>query len=428
MRVAVMTVLLLCATTFAAEVPNQNGVMRFDFVEGYHAPNEVWTGVKDDLVYAADTGYGYDGGPRVAGQPYRFSVRVPEGNYRVTVQLGDAQADSITTVKAETRRLMLEQISVPAGHVVTRSFTVNIRTPKIAGGGNVKISEREADAPHWDDKLSLEILGKNPALANVEIERVDNSPTIVLAGDSTVTDGTREPWSGWGQILPRWVRNDVAVANYAESGRALSSFANERRLEKLLSVARPGDYLFIQFGHNDMKEKFEGAGAYGNYTTNFRNYIAKAREKKMTPVVVTSMHRRRFDESGHIVNTFGDYIAAARKVAAEEHVTLIDLNAMSGKFYEALGVEGSKKALVHYPANTFPGQAETLKDDTHHNPYGAYELARCVVEAMRHEPTLAGLLNDEVKQFDPAKPDDPATFAVPASISTTRPTTKPEGS
>jgi hypothetical protein len=108
-------------------------------------------------------------------------------------------------------------------------------------------------------------------------------------------------------------------------------------------------------------------------------------------------------------------------------VLLIDLNAMSQKFYEALGPDGSKKALVHYPANTFRGQTDALKDDTHHNPYGAYELARCVVEAMRHEPALAGLLNDEVQPFDPAMPDDPAAFAVPASISTTRPTTRPEG-
>ena len=127
----------------------------------------------------------------------------------------------------------------------------------------------------------------------------------------------------------------------------------------------------------------------------------------MTPVLITPMHRRRFDGAGHIQNSFGDYPDAMRKVAADEHVALIDLMLMSVKFYEALGIEGTKKAFVHYPANTFPGQAEALKDDTHHNTYGGYELARCVVEAMRTSPGLAALLAPDVVPFDPAKPDLP---------------------
>ena len=253
--------------------------MRFDFVDGGHAPGEAWTDVADDVVYSDASGFGYDDHARAVGQPYRFSVRVPDGNYRVTVQVGDANADSITTVMAEQRRLELEKVSVPAGHVVTRSFVVNVRTPKIASGGEVKLNDRELGRRSWDDKLSLECLGDHPALANVEIERVENATTIFLAGDSTVTDQADEPWAGWGQLLPRFVRSDIAVANYAESGRSLTSFAAERRLDKILSVAKPGDYLFIQFGHNDMKEKFEGAGAYGNYTTNLKTFIATSARK-----------------------------------------------------------------------------------------------------------------------------------------------------
>jgi lysophospholipase L1-like esterase len=407
MRPLLPTVLFAALSNLAAaaDVLNDRGLMRFDFVNGGHAPDEIWTPVANDIVYSDTTGYGYDNEARSADKPYRFSLRVPDGNYRVTVQLGDATADSVTTVKSEQRRLELERVTVPAGRIVTRSFTVNVRTPKIAGGGEVKLGERELGRRHWDDKLSLEFSGKHPALANIEIERVDNATTIFLAGDSTVTDQGDEPFAGWGQLLPRFVRSDVAVANYAESGRSLTSFANERRLEKILSVAKPGDYLFIQFGHNDMKEKFEGAGAYGNYTTNLKTFIAKAREKQMTPVLVTPMHRRRFDEAGHVQNSFGDYPEAMRKVAVDEHVALIDLMAMSLKFYEALGVEGSKKAFVHYPANTFPGQAEALKDDTHHSTYGGYELARCVVEGMRTTPLLANLLSADVVPFDPSKPD-----------------------
>ena len=402
--ISLLTCTVLTAAASAADVSNVRGLMRFDFVNGSHAPDEVWTAVANDAVYTDTTGYGYDPEPR-SDEPYRFSVRVPDGNYRVTVQLGDAAAESVTTVKSEQRRLQLERVAVPAGRIVTRSFTVNIRTPKIAGGGEVKIGERELGRRHWDDQLSLEFSGQNPAVANVEIERIDNATTIFLAGDSTVTDQANEPFAGWGQLLPRFVRSDVAIANYAESGRSLSSFAAERRLEKILGVAKPGDYLFIQFGHNDMKEKFEGAGAYGNYTANLKTFIAEARERRMTPVLITPMHRRRFDAAGKVQNSFGDYPDAMRKVAADEHVALIDLMPMSLKFYEALGVEGSKRAFVHYPANTFPNQVEPLKDDTHHSTYGGYELARCVVEAMRTTPALAALLSADVVPFDPSEPD-----------------------
>jgi hypothetical protein len=118
------------------------------------------------------------------------------------------------------------------------------------------------------------------------------------------------------------------------------------------------------------------------------------------------MNRRSFDSTGHIVNTLGDYPEAVRQTAKEENVALIDLNAMSKTLYEAWGEAGSVKAFVHYPANTFPGQDKELKDNTHFNTYGAYELARCIVQSIKDQQLpLVQYLKKDIPSFNPAKPD-----------------------
>jgi lysophospholipase L1-like esterase len=139
--------------------------------------------------------------------------------------------------------------------------------------------------------------------------------TVYLMGDSTVTDQPGEPWAAWGQMLPRFFTNRVAVANYAESGETLRSSAGAGRLDKVVSVLRPGDYVFLQFGHNDQKEKGEGVGAFTTYKTELKRYVSEIRRKGAIPVLVTSMNRRRFDESGKIVATLGDYPEAVRQAA-----------------------------------------------------------------------------------------------------------------
>jgi lysophospholipase L1-like esterase len=359
--------------------------------------------------------------------PASFAKKLPEGNYIVTLTLGDESRESDTTVKAESRRLMLQSVRTRPGQMVKRSFTVNVRTPKLPDGGNVKLNDRENGSPTWDDQLSLEFLGPKPAVRDVQVAPAPaDTITVYLAGDSTVTDQSAEPWSSWGAMLPRFFKPDVVIANHAESGRALRSFRAERRLDKILSTIKSGDYLFIQFGHNDMKEKGNGIGAFTSFKTDLKKYIAAAREHGAQPVLITSMHRRRFDDSGSIVNTFGDYVEAVRQTAAEEKTPLIDLNAMSKTLYEAWGPEASKKAFVHYAAGTFPGQDKPLKDDTHFNAYGGYELARCVVEGIRAAKLpLVDHLADDIRPFDPAKPDPIEGFTVPASA--LRATRTPEG-
>jgi lysophospholipase L1-like esterase len=355
-------------------------------------------------------------GSGVVQSGYTKSIPLPEGNYNVTVTLGDASADSTTTVKAEQRRLMLEQVHTKPGEFVTRTFTVNVRTAKIAGDGEVKLNDRERGRANWDEQLTLEFDGDHPSVRSIEVSPAPpETITVFLAGDSTVTDQPAEPFNSWGQMLPRFFKAGVAVANYAESGRTLRSFTAERRLDKILSVIRPGDYLLIQFGHNDMKEKGEGVGAFTTFKASLERFIDEAKKRGATPVLLTPMNRRSFDASGRITNTHLDYPDAVRRTAKERGVELIDLHAMSKPLYEAWGPEPSKRAFAP-------------KDNTHHNNYGSYELARCVVEGIRNSDLpLKQFLADGVKPFDPAHPDPMESFSLPASP-TTAPSTKPEGS
>ena len=277
------------------------------------------------------------------------------------------------------------------------------------------------------DRLTLEFNGQRPCVGGVEITLVDDAVTVYLLGDSTVTDQPGEPWAAWGQMLPRFFTDRVAVANYAESGETLRSSAGAGRLNKVLSTVKPGDYVFLQFGHNDQKEKGEGIGAFTSYKTEIKRYVSEIRKKGATPVLVTSMNRRRFDANGKIMATLGDYPEAVRQAAAEEKVALIDLNTMSKSLFEAMGPDGTLKAFVHYPAGSFPGQTTELKDDTHFNAYGAYELAKCIVSGIRDDvPGLARYITPDFKPFDPAYPDPVASWQMPASPA--RASAKPDGS
>ncbi len=358
-------------------------------------------------------------------KPFFFSVAAPDGNYRVTVVLGGKESSTMT-VRAESRRLMVMEEKVKAGGSKAETFVVNLRTADIfprpgdaasgAAPQRVRLKPREIGALDWDDKLTLEFNGEHPSVRSIAITPVTDVPTLYLAGDSTVVDQDKEPWAAWGQMLPVFFGPKISIANHAESGETIKSFIGERRYDKVMSVIKPGDYLMVQFAHNDQKLGNGYVPAETDYTMYLKQYIAAARAHGATPILVTSMNRRSFDAEGHIQQTLGEYPAAMREVAAEEHVALIDLNAMSKTLFEAMGPEGTLHAFVHYPANTFPGQAAELKDDTHFNAYGAYELARCVVQSIReqHLP-LEQYLRPGIPAFDPAKPLPLAAWSLPAS-------------
>ncbi len=410
---------------FVACVTAQAGDLKFDFGSGSAQPGAVQ--VPPGAAYDPKRGFGFlesmGGAP---DQPRVFAVDLAEGNYDVTMRCGDAKRPTSTTVKAESRRLMLEKVETAPGRFETRTFTVNVRRPLISTGGAVMLNDREKGppvAPDWDDRLTLEFNGAHPGVASLEIKPAPDAVTIFLAGDSTVTDQVHEPWAGWGQMLPRFFQQGIAVSNQAESGLALGSFEHQRRLEKILSMLKKGDYLFIQFGHNDQRDKTPGAGPFTTYKANLQRYVAAARKGGGLPVLITSMERRHW-EGEQFQPSLAAYAEAVRQVGTEEKVPVIDLNAMSIKFYSALGPEKSTQAFVFYPAGTFPGQDKELKDNTHHNNYGAYELARCVVEGIKTSvPALAPHLTKDTAAFDPSHPDPPENIHIPASPVTAAPAT-----
>ena len=310
----------------------------------------------------ANQRFSYDtepGGAKCSEQPFYVSADVAEGNYNVTVKLGARNGTSSNTVKAEGRRLMIEKVETARGKFETRTFTVNVRYSQIGPGNEVRLKPREIGSPRWDRKLTLEFNGGHPCVASIEIAKAPSAVTVYLAGDSTVVDQDKEPWAAWGQMLPRFFQAGAAIANHAESGETLRSFVGEKRLEKVLSQIRSGDYLFIQFAHNDQKEGGNFADPFTSYKERLKMFIAETRKHGATPVLVTSMNRRTFDAAGKITNSLGDYPEAMRQTAREENVALIDLNAMSKTLYEAIGEAESRKAFVETPAGT---------DDTHLTP------------------------------------------------------------
>ncbi len=349
-----------------------------------------------------DLGYGFEPGARpvqgdgclVSESPYLFSVVVPEGNYKVSVTLGDPKGSSDTTIKAESRRLMLENVTTADGKQIEREFTVNVRRPDIKGGGHVKLKDREKDYPHWDDKLTIEFNGSRSCVSRVEITPAPEVPTVFLLGDSTVTDQASEPWSSWGQMLPRFLKPGIAVANFAESGESLRSSLGANRVAKVESMLRKGDFVLVQFGHNDMKDKRDGALEL--YENDLADLVGSIRAKGGTPVLVTSMERK----AGVTKNTLAGYPETVRRVASAQKAALIDLQPMSRKLYAGLGANLNA----------------AFQDGTHHNNFGSYQIARCVIEGIRGEvPELAKFIAADAKPFDPSKPDDPASFKVPAS-------------
>jgi len=384
--------------------------------------------VAASAAYDAKSGYGFLTPAATPEAPSIFAVDVPEGNYQVVLRFGDANKATSTTVKAEARRLMLEKVDTQPGQFETRTILVNVRRPEISSGGTVGLKKGEEESADWDNHLSLEFNGKQPGVASVEIKPAADVPTLFIAGDSTVTDQPREPWSSWAQALPRFFAPDIAVADHAWSGLTLSSFAGQHRLDKILSQVRKGDYVLVQFGHNDQKDKGKDAGPYTTYKANLRKYISAIREKGGVPVLVTPMERRRWD-SNTPKPTLSDFAQAVRQIGWEQSVPVIDLNAMSLKLYTAFGPEPSKNLFVWYPADSFPGQKTELKDDTHHSVFGGYELARCIVEGIKaNVPDLAAHLAKDVGDFDPSHPDSPEKFDIPRTPSSATPIEKPAGS
>ena len=382
---------------------------------------------KQQPVYSDSQGFGYDVLPapdkKKPAEPFYFSVKVPDGNYLVKVVLG-GKKNSNTTVRAEGRRLMMDNITTKkAKDTQEVSFVVNKRTPIIDEKNRVKIKDREKAYFTWDDKLTLEFNGSMPAVKSIHIEKAD-VPTIYLCGNSTVVDQNYEPWASWGQMITRWFGPEVAISNHAESGLTARTFIASNRLDKILTTLKKGDYVFVEFGHNDEKEKKPGDGAWYHYQYQLKIFVDQVRAKGAEIVFCTPTQRRAFDnDKKTLMNTHGDFPAAMKMVAEKENVPLIDLNSLTKTFFETLGYEDSKRALVHYPKEMY---GRELADNTHFNPYGAYEVAKCVVMGIKQlNLPIVQYLRADWQDFNPAQPDDWKTFKwAPSRISEN---VKPDG-
>ena len=406
---------LLASVPFSARAANEKFTFEFNsktLTSYQHAPSAK----RGDGFFEAGSELKAGADFVTSDKPFFFSVVLPEGNYRVKVTLGATHGTSVTTVKAELRRLFVAHLETSQGKLQTRTFIVNVRRPEIGDTDQVvkfKERERTSEARAWDDKLTLEFSDCKPTVSAVSIERAD-VPTIFIAGDSTSTDQAKEPYNSWGQMITAFFKPDVAIANNGESGETARSFFAENRWAKVMSVIRQGDYVLIQFGHNDQKEKGEGVGAFTTYKAELERMVNEAREHGATPILITPMNRRTFDKQGKVTNSLGDFPAAVRKLAEEQRVPLIDLNAMSKTIYEALGPEGSGKL--------FAGD-----DHTHHSDYGSYELAKCVVYGIRNgDLPIAKFLKSDLPPFDPARPDPFGKFDIPPDPDST--SIKPYGS
>lgn len=381
---------MLTAILMAATI----STWRFDLAPRPTAPDRI--AVQASQTYQPGA-YGFE--PQATPEGFVFSAAVPEGLYRVTIRFGGAEAGR-TTVKAEARRLMARDVVTAPGADQTRSFLVHVRGPALPpppanapGGSAVALTPQELASRTWDDRLTLEFLGR-PQVAAIDIEPVE-APVIYLAGDSTVTDQPSEPAASWGQMLPALLTPDIAVANYAQSGETLKSFISELRLAKILTTLKAGDWLLIQFGHNDQKAQWPQtyADPEATYPAYLRVFIAEAKRRGAHPVLVTSPERRNFRD-GRLQDTLGAYAEAARRVAREEDVPLIDLNDASRRIYETLG----------------PDLAATLFNDggadrTHHDNAGAWLLARAVAAQIAEKaPGLADHIAPDFRTFTPDAP------------------------
>ena len=383
---------------------------------------------KQQPVYSEVVGYGYDvvEAPTAKSvSPFYFSVKVPDGNYRVRVRLGSKKREGETTVRAESRRMIIEKCVTKKGEFRDFSFVINKRSVEIPSfkgvdgkdtqPDKVRIKPGEVGSLTWDEKLTLEFNGASPCVQSITIEPDTTATTVFLCGNSTVVDQGKEPWASWGQMFPRWF-DGLSIANYAESGLTATSFMAQNRLQKILSVIKKGDYVICEFGHNDEKEKGPGTGAWYHYTVALKKFVDMVRAKKGNIIFCTPTQRRFFDAEGKIKNTHGDFPAAMKAVAERENVPLIDLSAETKTLFETMGTEDSKRLLVHYPMGTFPWQEKKFSDNTHFNPFGAYEVSKLVVMGLKRlNSPLVKYLSSDWTDFSPSKPDDWQTFYWPLS-------------
>lgn len=226
-------------------------------------------------------------------------------------------------------------------------------------------------------------------LLNLTIWAQKQPIVVYLAGDSTMAEKKPEkrPETGWGEMLQQYF--DVAkvkIDNRAQNGRSTRTFIQENRWQEIVANLKKGDYVFIQFGHNDgSKEKVDRYTPPADYRNNLVKFVSDVRAKQATPILLTPVMRRRFDKNGVFRDSHGEYPDLVRSVAAEQKVTLIDMHRSSEKVLKDYGAENSRKLFLQLKAGENPNYPNGIEDNTHFSPLGAEEMAKLVVAAIKTE-------------------------------------------
>lgn len=296
--------------------------------------------------------------------PLIFKVDMEnQGNYQITVTIdGGKYGINNLMIFTGRRRLMDLGINLNPGEVFKASYTINISD----------IIPRSKTVPFTDTSFDLTIIADKPTLSAVSISKIE-SPTIYIAGDSTVTDQSGfypyDPgcsYSGWGQCFSAYLKPGITISNHSHSGLTTQTFREEGHYSIVESIIKTGDFFFMQFAHND--QKLSHLDAKGGYTKNLRRYVEEMRQKGAIPVIVTPIARNTWKGSdGSYNDLLIDYANACKKIGEELNVPVLDLHKKSKDFILSEGLESSKRYF--YP-----------KDFTHSNDYGAYHMAGFIAE------------------------------------------------
>ena len=221
--------------------------------------------------------------------------------------------------------------------------------------------------------------------------------TIWMCGDSTMSIKERKayPETGWGMPFVYFWDSTVKVENLAKNGRSTSSFRNEGLWQMVLDKASEGDYVFIQFGHNDEVSTKKTYTTPAEFKTNLKQFIKEARTKKTIPVLFTPVGRRSFDDTGNILNTHKEYSAYVKEVAEKEKVYFIDLDTKSREMYQRMEKENSKLLFLQLKPGEHPNYPDGKEDNTHFSELGARLIAQLVLAEIK--PLIPDLADRIIK-------------------------------
>lgn len=248
-------------------------------------------------------------------------------------------------------------------------------------------------------KLSVLLL----SLLLLAFQTADKKPIkVYLVGDSTmsVKDTNKYPETGWGMPFSYFFDEKVTVDNHAKNGRSTKTFISENRWQAVADQLKEGDWVFIQFGHND--ESKEKVGRYTTpeeYKANLSRFIDETRKKKANPVLLTPVARRRFDKEGKIQESHGEYSELARAVAREQQVPLIDMDKKTQELLQKFGPEQSKLLFLHLQPHEHPNYPDGVVDNTHFSELGARLVAQLVLAELKAQnlPLADRIFKPEVK-------------------------------